>query len=43
MGCLGTGAVTAGLVLGKVRARFSLDTIVLVSGLVFAGPWWWRR
>ena len=36
MGCLGTGAVTAGLVLGKVRARFSLDTIVLVSGLVFA-------
>ena len=37
MGCLGTGAVTAGLVLGKVRARFSLDTIVLVSGLVFAG------
>lgn len=36
MGCLGTGAVAVGLVIGRLRARFSMDTVVLVSCLVFA-------
>jgi len=36
MACLGTGAVAAGLVLGKVRARMGLETLVSVSCVVFA-------
>ncbi|MDP2742479.1 MAG: MFS transporter, partial [Hydrogenophaga sp.] len=36
MGCLGTGAVAAGLVIGRMRARFSLDSIVATSCVVFA-------
>ncbi|WP_298932001.1 MFS transporter [uncultured Ramlibacter sp.] len=37
MGCLGTGAVAAGLVLGKVRARMGLEPLVAVGCGVFAG------
>jgi MFS family permease len=37
MGCLGTGAVAAGLVLGKVRARMGLERLVAVGCVVFAG------
>ena len=36
MGCLGTGAVAAGLVLGKLRARLGLERLVTVGCLVFA-------
>lgn len=36
MGCLGTGAVAVGLVLGRLRARYGLEAIVGVAGLVFA-------
>ncbi|MDB5858198.1 MAG: transporter [Ramlibacter sp.] len=36
MGCLGTGAVAAGLVLGKLRARLGLERLVAVGCLVFA-------
>ena len=36
MGCLGTGGVVAGLVIGRLRARFGLDLIVAVSCLAFA-------
>jgi predicted MFS family arabinose efflux permease len=37
MGCLGTGAVAAGLVLGKVRARMGLERLVATGCVVFAG------
>jgi MFS family permease len=37
MACLGTGAVAAGLVLGRVRARMGLEALVAVCCLVFAG------
>ncbi|MBI5277094.1 MAG: MFS transporter [Burkholderiales bacterium] len=37
MGCLGTGAVAAGLVLGRVRARFGLEKLVAAGCLLFAG------
>ena len=36
MACMGTGAVAAGLVLGKVRARMGLEALVGVSCVVFA-------
>src|SRR3989344_691182 len=36
MGCLGTGAVAVGLVLGRLRARFGMEVIVGVGGVVFA-------
>lgn len=36
MGCLGTGAVAAGLVLGQLRARMGLERLVAVGCLVFA-------
>jgi len=36
MGCLGTGAVAAGLVLGKVRARLGLERLVAIGCVVFA-------
>ncbi|WP_137895236.1 MFS transporter [Ramlibacter sp. 2FC] len=36
MGCLGTGAVAAGLVIGRLRARFGLDAIVNASCVSFA-------
>ena len=36
MGCLGTGAVLVGLVLGRLRARFGLEVIVGTGGVVFA-------
>ena len=36
MGCLGTGAVAAGLVLGKVRARIGLERLVAGGCVVFA-------
>jgi MFS family permease len=36
MGCLGTGAVLAGLVIGRVRARLGLERLVLLCGVVFA-------
>ena len=36
MGCLGTGAVCAGLVIGRVRARFGLETLVRGGCIVFA-------
>jgi MFS family permease len=36
MGCLGTGGVVAGLVIGRLRVRFGLDLIVAVSCLAFA-------
>jgi MFS family permease len=35
MGCLGTGAVAVGLVLGKLRARLGLERLVAVGCLVF--------
>lgn len=37
MGCLGTGAVAAGLVLGKLRARLGLERLVGAGCLIFAG------
>src|SRR6478735_5248841 len=36
MGCLGTGAVAAGLVLGKLRARLGLERLVATGCVVFA-------
>lgn len=36
MGCLGAGAVAAGLVLGKVRAKLGLDRLVSAGCIVFA-------
>ena len=36
MACLGTGAVAAGLVINKARARFGLDAIVATGCVVFA-------
>ena len=36
MGCLGTGAVVSGLMIGRMRARFSLDRIVAAACVVFA-------
>ncbi len=36
MACLGTGAVAAGLVIGRLRARFGLDAIVAAGCVVFA-------
>jgi MFS family permease len=37
VGCLGSGAVLAGVFLGKVRARFGLDLQVTTGCIVFAG------
>ena len=36
MGCMGSGAVLAGMVAGRLRARFSLDRIVIATIVVFA-------
>ncbi len=36
MGCLGTGAVAAGLVIGRLRARLGLEKLVRLGGVVFA-------
>jgi hypothetical protein len=36
MGCMGTGAVAAGLVLGKIRARMGLERLVAAGCLIFA-------
>jgi MFS family permease len=36
MGCLGAGAVVAGLVIGRLRARLGLERLVLLGGVVFA-------
>jgi MFS family permease len=36
MGCLGTGAVAAGLVLGRVRARMGLERLVTAGCVLFA-------
>ena len=36
MACLGTGAVAAGLVLGRVRARMGLEALVSAGCIVFA-------
>lgn len=36
MGCMGTGAVAAGLVLGRVRARMGLEPLVATGCVVFA-------
>ena len=36
MACLGTGAVAAGLVLGKVRAKMGLEALVSTGCIVFA-------
>jgi MFS family permease/quinol monooxygenase YgiN len=36
MGCLGTGAVAAGLVLGKLRARLGLERLVAAGCVIFA-------
>ena len=36
MGCMGSGAVAAGLYVGRLRARFSLDRIIVVTIAVFA-------
>jgi MFS family permease len=36
MGCLGTGAVMAGLVIGRLRLRFGLERLVAWGTLVFA-------
>jgi MFS family permease len=37
MGCLGTGAVLAGLVIGRLRQRMGLERLVMAGSLVFAG------
>jgi MFS family permease len=36
MGCMGTGAVTAGLLIGRMRQRFGLERLVLGGCIVFA-------
>jgi MFS family permease len=49
MGCLGVGAVCAGLLIGRLRARFSHERIVVGGCVVFAlatataawSPWIW--
>ena len=35
MGCLGTGAIGAGLVIGRVRSRVALDTLVAAGCVLF--------
>ena len=35
MGCLGTGAVITGLVIGRLRQRFGLEKLVAAGGVVF--------
>lgn len=37
MACLGTGAVSAGFFVGRVRSRFALDTLAASCCLIFAG------
>ena len=37
MGCLGTGAVGVGLVIGRVRQRLGLERLVAICCVVFAG------
>lgn len=37
MGCLGGGGIATGLVIGRLRQRYSLDAIVMVACGVFAG------
>jgi MFS family permease len=37
MACLGTGAVSAGFFVGRIRSRFGLDTLAACCCLVFAG------
>lgn len=37
MGCLGTGAVLAGLVIGRVRARVGLEPLVAGGAVIFGG------
>ena len=36
MGCLGTGAVVAGLFIGRMRARLGLERLVAIGSVVFA-------
>ena len=36
MGCLGTGAVMAGLAIGRMRLRWGLERLVAAGGVVFA-------
>jgi len=36
MGCMGTGAVAAGLVIGRMRVRFGLDAVVGASCVAFS-------
>ncbi len=36
MGCMGTGAVAAGLVLGKLRARLGLERLIAAGCVIFA-------
>ena len=36
MGCLGTGAVLVGLVIGPLRKRLGLERLVAIGGVVFA-------
>ena len=36
MGCLGTGAVLTGLVIGPLRLRLGLERLVAIGGVVFA-------
>ena len=36
MGCLGTGAVLTGLVIGPLRVRLGLERLVAIGGVVFA-------
>ena len=36
MGCLGTGAVLTGLLIGRLRARLGLERLVAIGGVVFA-------
>ncbi|MEO9101197.1 MAG: MFS transporter [Burkholderiaceae bacterium] len=49
MGCLGGGAIVAGLLIGRIRAHVALDTLVAVGCVLFAAtmlvtawsPWPW--
>lgn len=36
MGCMGTGAVASGLVIGRLRSRFGLDAIIATACVAFA-------
>ncbi|MBT9552095.1 MAG: MFS transporter [Hydrogenophaga sp.] len=36
MGCMGTGAVASGLVIGRLRSRFGLDAIIAAACVAFA-------